>query len=251
MLSCKFNKTETVDQVTENAPDTLCLVCEIVKTYHYNNIKSSEFGIERFEHDLPVGPTNIIMNNNYVYIIDQFHNNLKRIDLISDQIISSKPLSTENIWLLDFGIYKDKIYVSSELDSLYVFDQRLNLILKKKVFDGRPRYYSADNDTLTFFYPELDRRTISLDTNLSVISSGKLTSRALKYKRGKLFEVLADRSVRINSGIIPRKDIIKYLDLPNDIQDNKLVAIKDDSTCLTLFIVDYKVCTPAKPRLPD
>ena len=52
-----------------------------VLRFKYNNEDSSKFGVQFIEHDLPIGEVAIALDGRFAFIVEQYHNNVKRIDL--------------------------------------------------------------------------------------------------------------------------------------------------------------------------
>jgi hypothetical protein len=128
-------------------------------SYSVDNKDSNHIGFCLIEGDESYGVKSIAIfpNSKYVFIIDASYNNLKRIDISTGKILSSKKMNDyfkdDNHTLIDVAVFKGKIYATSNSDIL-IFDADLNYLNSIKVKSEVPntvRFSKVTKDSL-FIY---------------------------------------------------------------------------------------------------
>jgi hypothetical protein len=98
-------------------------------SFPVNNEDSNSFGYKTFENDNDVTIASICLDDDYIYLLDQFHSNVKKINISNKNIETSKKISDLKYpWLLDIIIFNNKIYVTNTLRSIFVLDKKMNHI---------------------------------------------------------------------------------------------------------------------------
>ncbi len=104
-----------------------------------DNHKDSFIGYKHFEDDMDIGPNSFFVKDKYIFLLDPFHKNVKKIDIFNKRI----SLSNEKIdWLSDILVYKNKVIVSSDLSNVYIYDLQLKLDGKINVSNGTKYFYN-------------------------------------------------------------------------------------------------------------
>jgi len=126
-----------------------------VITFQTNNSDPAQFGYECRENGGPgVGPCSIAVNGEVAFVVDNYHDNIKKLDLASGSIqTTNRSTSAEHKrWFRDVTVLHDKVIVSSDLDFLYVYDVDLRLLDSLYVKRGAS-YFRWLDDSLTLCSP--------------------------------------------------------------------------------------------------
>ena len=182
-----------------------------VLTLKMSNSDPNRIGYEVWEQDEDIGVKSIYIHENEILLVDTYHSNLKRIYLKDGSMEAGPSLSQlsgaeSGIWLRDLAVFKDKIYVCSDMDSIYVFN--MNLVREKAipVPRGRKYVYDCNPDTLTFFLDSKQREDLSIDYQLLSITDENSYEaivktipiepyskiRLQKYTHGRAYEISTD-----------------------------------------------------------
>jgi len=239
-FGCTRNKikhpTNTEIQDAQNTvPDTLSVKYKDSYKFEYVNADSQSFGIKFFESDFPVGPQDILLCDSSLYILDQYHNNLKEINFDGQIINSSIPLSTQNIWLKQVARLNNKIIVISRLDSIYIYSTKLELLERKYLFKGNGRICSTFKDKIVLYYP-MNNEFIEVNEYGSITK----TVMGLKHKKDYNKEIgYLENSIKANNRIYPI-DANKIRNCIFDINNDKVAYFIEDTSYLSLEIIHYK-----------
>lgn len=189
-------------------------------SFFYDNSNFGRFGAEFFEHDLPVGQQDILLQKQNIYVLDRFHNNIKVVDMNGELLIHTPPLSKKQLWLKQLEFLQGNILVISELDSVYVFSEDLTLIGRKYIQKGNGRIFSTSNDRIILYYPQNGHEFVEINIFGEVTHSIKgiehkadypskiifLEKGSVKYKNEFYYYpkdlVLQDKIFDINNGVI-------------------------------------------------
>jgi hypothetical protein len=167
----KAPKTGNIEQIQNEieAIDTLKIGKAENFVFQFNNNNYKSLGIETFEHDLPVGPCDVLLTDSSFIILDQYHNNLKNYSINGQLIEASIPLSNNRIWLKQLAKIEDRILVISELDSLYIFSDNLEL-LKRKFFETKNgRIYKVESDKIVLYFPLQNHKFLEINDQGEII----------------------------------------------------------------------------------
>ncbi len=221
--------------------DTLWTVQYKTLRFIYNNEDSTKFGVQFVEHDLPIGEAALVIDDRFAFIVDQYHNNIKRIDLETGQIISSKKLSQKRLFLNDIVIFRNLLYVSTELDTIFVlgkdFSKETKFFLKK----GRSSFSRIFGiDSLILFYPDL-QEYITLSGENKLINERKVSfierGNEVFYKN-KYVKNIGPNLYQTIYGIVKTKEDLLQNDV--DFDSIKMVVARQDSSSLILLIFNYQ-----------
>jgi hypothetical protein len=156
--------------------DTLTLQSKTSFNFKYDLDDPNGFGFQSFEHDLPVGPQDVKLTYNSIYVLDRYHSNIKKIDMNGKVQLASDPLSDENIWLKQIEILDDRILVTSELDSIYIYSENLELMERKFLQKGNPRIFQTNSSRIVLYYPMNGHEFLELN------EQGDITNRVMGIK---------------------------------------------------------------------
>jgi hypothetical protein len=95
----------------------------ILKMYKWrflaNNSNPRMIGFLHIQHEQSICIKNMVLENNYVYFADPVHSNVKRIDLLNGEILTSAALTNRKFTLGEITILNDTIHVFSDQDVIY------------------------------------------------------------------------------------------------------------------------------------
>jgi hypothetical protein len=91
-----------------------------------DNAKPGSFGYENYDDDEDVTASVICLSDCFAYVLDVYHNNVKRIN-IDDGTISISPRlgSRPTQWLCDVVVFHNRVYVGDSFDSIFVLSLQL------------------------------------------------------------------------------------------------------------------------------
>lgn len=207
--------------------------------FNYSNQDNNRFGFKEVPNALPIGPCCVYIYDSLIYIIDQYHNNIKIYNIKSEELnVSNKLSENMNLWLQDIILYEENILVTSELDSLYVFDLELKLIERKYLHDNGGRFLSVNDSSIKLFN-NIDDKIFILDTLYNVVKvesfEGGVFSRHTKKT------VWNDPYIELTSGTIKEETITtKGKTSYWDYQGNRIVLMTLDASQLTISIIFMK-----------
>ena len=121
-----------------------------VYTFPINNANRKEFGYECPKHGGPgIGPCSLAIHDGMAFIVDNYHDNVKKICLSTGRILATTlPSGGEHKrWFCDVVVTDDHVLVSTDLDYLYVFDMSLRQIDSLQIPRGT-QYFDWKSDTL-------------------------------------------------------------------------------------------------------
>ena len=236
---------KTPPQIQSNAadrrPDTLFLKEAKKWRFKYDNGDSTSFGVEFFDHGFPLGQPSLALDNEVVYVVDAFHNNIKKINLNTGSLVSSEALSKKRLLLNDIIIFDDALYVSSELDTIFVLNSDLDVIKRFSLNKGRSTFTrSYADDSLIVFYPDSQEYlTLSKDDRIvrervaSYEERGKET-----FFKNKLVKDIGENLYQTNVGIVFTKEDLFQNDV--DFDSTYVVAIRQDTSDMVLSIFRFQ-----------
>ena len=221
--------------------DTVDLYLRNEFHFEYDNQDETKFGVKFVEHDLPIGQPSLVLQGDTCYVVDAFHNNVKKIDLISGAIASGAKFPGPRVWLYDIMIFNSKLFVSSELDTIYVFSKNLELLEKRAIMRGRSSFVRKfGDDSLSIFYMD-ENKSVTLDNNLEVLNVKSISVREVAdetYFRNKTIKSLWNGSYQTDYGVLKTEINLFFSD--TDFDSLHLVNLKQDSTSLVLSVFDFE-----------
>jgi hypothetical protein len=232
----------------------ICLVgCNsIQKQNNYNQILDSlildinnddykKIGFKYEEDDESIGVKSIIIKDSVIYLLDVYHSNIKRINLVTGELESSKPFSEKRVWLRDLIVFKKSIFIFSDIETNYILDLNLNLIKTFELPIGSKYYYKTNNDTLLIY---------NMGEVLKINDDGILLSRKkefidiLKLAHGKEYSII-NKVIYTKYGDVHLKREFpytwkEYYDAVNiDFNERNLVFFETNPYKLKIFIKKY------------
>lgn len=140
-------------------------------TFPVDNNCPQCFGYKTYEHDMSVGPASIIIHENFAYVTDRVHGNVKRIDLETGELAAGPRVNNSyNPWLNDIAIFNGKIYVTSDLDSVHVLDMNLKPLYAFYLGRGE-KYFTRIQDENFEILIELEDRKVVIDKSDAIVSA--------------------------------------------------------------------------------
>jgi hypothetical protein len=226
-----------------------------------NNSDYKCFGYEVWEDDEDVGVKSISLDENNAYLTDVYHNNIKKVNIEDGTITSSIPIrntppSKSGLWLRDITIFNNKLYVTSDIDSIYVFDKDLTLIETIASYKGTKTFYRVTNDSLFIYLNsrQMPNKTILFDLQLITKTDSKkrinLTIPINKYKENSLLKDVQGNSYQITDNYIltkygklllntPLYEITGYIARNIDFKKDELAFYITNQSTLRLYVYKY------------
>jgi len=107
-----------------------------------NNHNEKFIGYMHYEDDMNQGPSSIFVYDKYIYLLDSYHENIKKINITTGKITST---SKKDIWLTDIFLFKNKLIAPSELPKVLIYN--LNLIKEKELMTPKGYKIFIQNNT--------------------------------------------------------------------------------------------------------
>lgn len=142
------------------------------------------------EPDWDIAIQSIYLDGNQAFLVDQYHGNVKRIDLLTGQMISSDKVSTRPYpWIRDVAVFHDKVYVSDDFDSIFVFNKDLSRALAFSICSRSPKFFIAITPQMLDVYVQLKDTIAHIDTMNQIVGyeDGHLYPYDLAH--GKKYEI--------------------------------------------------------------
>lgn len=176
-------------------------------TFPIDNEDPCKFGFVEMDNGISIGVTSVCIVNNFVYLTDEYHKNVKRIDILNSNLICSDKITDSTFFkqfndVIDFN---DNLYITSSEKNIYVVDYNL-----KKSFSfelptrgGYPiSIMSRSDSTIDFSVPVRDslyRINISNEVVLKRILTSDESSRLTNYFNVELGNIRSKKLEYIKS----------------------------------------------------
>lgn len=149
--------------------------------FKVNNNNPRQIGYKTYTDDESIGVKGICVDGEFAYISDVYHTCIKRINITTGELLSSKPLSNlpsdkSGIWLRDVTVFNNKIYVTSDMSLIYVFSLDLELIQSIPVLNGRKNIESIDEKSIEILLFDNQLADKSIEKTLFLIDKNGDTS---------------------------------------------------------------------------
>ena len=201
IFSCKNipNKNESESEIDHEikkdvsvSKEELILKEKRTFSFEYDNSNIDSFGYFIGEEAIEInGPNDILLLNNQIYIMDRYHNTIKRFDYKTGNLISSIPISETFSYygLYEFSSFNGNIYLSTESDTIYMFDK--DLLLKEKLVIGeKGKFIESNKYKLKIWFPLNKNRLVEVNKNNQIISDNfNVVRKSGYYIKGKKCEI--------------------------------------------------------------
>jgi hypothetical protein len=151
-----------------------------------NNRDYEKIGFELITGDESNGVKSIILKDTVIYLLDAFHNNIKKINLITGKVKSSLPLSNKKAWLRDLAVFDKKLFVTTDVEANYILDLNLNLIKTFKLPTQTKYVYKVFKDSLLIY--DLGK-IIAINNAGTVLDTRNEDIDILKMAHGKKYTI--------------------------------------------------------------
>jgi hypothetical protein len=203
-----------------------------------NNRDYEKIGFELITGDESNGVKSIILEDTVIYLLDAFHNNIKKINLITGKVKSSLRLSNKKAWLRDLAVFDKKLFVTTDLEANYILDLNLNLIKTFKLPMQTKYVYKVFKDSLLIY--DLGK-VIAINNAGTVLDTRNEDIDILKMAHGKKYTIHGDTinteygTAHINSSFPYTWK--KYYDAINiDFNNKELVYFEVNPIWLKVFL---------------
>ena len=166
ILSCTNRPKNTVDlqtqedtKISDSTPieplaPNYTLGNKMSFKFNYDNSFPDAFGYHVYVDDL-VGPSGLVVFGDFIFLIDNYHNSVKRLNYKTKELISSKQFASDNYVMFRITKFNDLLYLSSLTDTIYVLDKELRQV-DKFAIEERGRFYGDSRQSLKIWFPEND-----------------------------------------------------------------------------------------------
>lgn len=174
--------------------------------FDVDNNDNSKFGYKEFEMDQDISVKSICLDSCYAYLLDSYHNNIKKVNITNGEIVTSTVISSrKNCWLRDVYIFNDKLIVSDDFDSIFVLDKNMNKLSavyiprinqdnEVEALGYSPKYFfnfGGCGDSIIVFVQLSHESILIYDAEFKLISSSKLRNIwPQEYAHGKPFRIM-------------------------------------------------------------
>lgn len=179
-LSCMGDSSDTV---VTSPPSYKSITVKQYKSIELsvNNDYQDSVGYMPWEDDEDIGVKAIFTDDGFIYITDVLHNNIKKISIATEEVITSTSISPHptfesGIWLRDLAIFNDKVYVTSDMDNIYVFSKDLSYEGAIKCKRGSNSFYKIGNDSLLVYLGNEQLENSDVQYNLLLVNKEEQTS---------------------------------------------------------------------------
>lgn len=272
LWSCNSTKKSHTEDNAINFEDRKIAVVVNDISLKVNNKNIESIGYKVWQEDENEGVKSICLTQKYIYLTDVFHNNIKKVEILTGLVESSQRIPAignhydEKVWLRDITVFNKEIYVTSDLGYLFVFGMDLNLKDKIEIGTvGQFYFFSQTVDKLEVFLR--NKQNTDLTMNLELLNISKngdfnrsnmtmelndFQSRSLNYySKGKEIKLLNDNKTIISKYwsmkvVDPINTTSEYDSFNIDYSENKLAYF--NSTQDELFLRIYEIRTPTGAR---
>lgn len=225
-------------------------------TFPIDNENVSKFGFIEMDNGISIGVTSVCIVNNYVYLTDEFHKNIKRLDVSTSTLICSYEI-TDSTFFKQFNDVIDfngNLYITSSERNVYVINYDLDRssfftiptiggypigIMSKtdSTIDFcvmvRDSLYRVNHNNEVVLKRQLENSEILKLTNYFNVELGNIRSKRLNYyknENGEYMEING-RSVKLVNPFTYASDAFNV-----DFDNNYLVIFNCNSKELKLYI---------------
>jgi len=203
----------------------------------FDNTDLSAFGFEYFDNDESIGPKSIFISDQFAYIADTYHSNIKKINLLTGEMNSSVSLCNNRAWLRDIIEFDNMLFVLTDLAANYVLDKNLNLIKEIQLPAGSKYGLKSGEDYLLIYS---SGKVIYLNHEGKVAKEKNEFHNILQTIRGKEYD-LSDESIITEYGSYIHSGSYtptwEYYDAVNiDFNSSFLAFFTIDKSCLSLYV---------------
>lgn len=173
--SCNFHSKER-----ESKQNDTIASCNTI-SLKIDNSDSSKIGYGKADDGFVISIVSLCLRGDFVYLVDEIHKNIKKIDLNTSQVTSSPILSKTKHYkfLNDIGFFDKRIYVSTVGDIVYTLNEDL---LETNFFtlpstNLYPTYImNSNDDSITLMTQVIDSAYI-IHKNNQILNSRKTTEK--------------------------------------------------------------------------
>lgn len=147
-----INNDVTIQESSKNNSE---LYLDTVLKYDFpvNNRLDSGFGYIDNESAPCITINQVLINSNSLYFLDSYHGNIKRLDLITNNVTCSEIIDKSKGILSVFSFFQNKIYVFDEKGNYYILDRDMKVLATKFIsnYKGAKFIFNQNKDSL-FIY---------------------------------------------------------------------------------------------------
>lgn len=207
---------------SNEASDSLDSIQPKVLSFPIDNEDANKIGFVEMENDISIGITSICVVNQFIYLTDEYHKNIKRVNILTSDITSSIKL-TDSIYFKQFNdivYFNNNLYITSSENNIFVIskDLKKSFSFKLPTKGGYPiKILSKSDSTLDFsieiidslyrinkinqvvLSKKLDNKESIWLTNYFDIELGNIRYKSLKYikENNNEYIILGKKKVKL------------------------------------------------------
>jgi hypothetical protein len=181
--------------------------------FKVNNTDVQQMGFLALQEDQSIGIRSVVINNDFVFLADPLHGNIKKINLKSGKIIAVSPkLDNENN-LRTLAVFNNAIYVITDKENIKMMDFNFNKIDDLSVPNYKwvkDVFFQTENE-LVLFRPIED-----------------VVQQADKSMKIKTLKIDVTKSIRIDSVILSYDEYTKSPYAKDNIRGKRYDYLNED-----------------------
>jgi hypothetical protein len=152
-----------------------------VLSFPINNEDANKIGFVEMENDISIGITSLCIVDHFIYLTDEYHKNIKRVDILTSDIISSSKL-TDSTYFKQFNDivdFNNNLYITSSENNVFVVteDLKKSFSFKLPTKGGYPIKILSKSDSTLDFCIEVRDSLYSINKKNKIVSSRKLDNK--------------------------------------------------------------------------
>lgn len=236
----------------------------LYKTYSFNVKNSSvdSFGFELYIDDESTGAKSLSIDSDFVYITDAYHSEVKKININTGEIVSSRNNSPNYLQSFkqfnDIIVFNDNVLIPA-YDSLYTFSKQLKLLNSIKIQRGEKYIERVDSDKLFIYINDHQLSDLSTEYEYLVVDKANSVSTIkenisigdyekkskIKKIQGKNYDIYSNEGktyFRCEYGTIELKTMVPEIKhyAARNLNFNKSTLVFFDSTPKKLTLYVYR-----------
>ena len=188
MNSC-MSKNVGVAEI-ENFPINKFFLDEIVLQVDKND--SCKPGFDYFKDSESIAVNSIFLNDDFCFLLDPFHHNIKKVNLNTGEVKCSDP-SQIRFKPFSFVVSNDLIYVLTHSTINYVFSTDLEFIREIELPTSKKHFVGFEGSNI-ILYIQMDEEIITINKEGMILNRKKGSFDFQEFCNGKTFEIIENEN---------------------------------------------------------
>lgn len=152
-----------------------------VFSFPIDNEDANKIGYIELENDISIGITSLCVVNNFIYLTDEYHKNIKRVDIFTSDIICSNKITDSTFFkqFNDIVEFDNNLYITSSENNVFIVTEDLKKFFSFKLptKGGYPIKIFSKSDSTLDFCIEVRDSLYRINNKNEIISSRKLDNK--------------------------------------------------------------------------